>query len=346
LRRAKIGDRWIGDGYPCFISFEPGATHTGLESAKKLAKAAADAGGDAIKFQTVYADELIASRETSDWVEFQTPEGWKKSRVYDDIKRRELSPEEWKELKAYCDDLGLLFISCPSGARSVDLLAEMDVAAFKIAKSDVNNRYLIKLVAEQGKPVIVDARQKFEDVEVACKICEDAGVKDIVIMHCPSGYPAEYAGVHLSVIPRIKEIFNYPVAYSDHSVGDHMNFVALGMGVDFIEKTITLDKTTKAVEHFMSLEPDEAKEFVRKIRDAEKAFGDSRVIFKSRVKEDHRRSVMAARDIRKGQTITIEDLTFKRPGFYFPVDRYGEVVGKRATRDLKAGEFLTGDDFK
>lgn len=346
MRKAKIGDRWVGDGYPTFISFEPGATHTGLESAKKLAKAAADAGADAVKFQTTYADELISSRESSDKVKFKTPEGWKKSSVYEDMKRRELSPEEWRELKAYCDDLGLLFISCPSGPRTIELLGEMDIAAIKVVKSDINNRYLIKLIAEQGKPVIFDARQKFEDVEIGCRICEDAGIKDIVIMHCPSGYPAEYAGIHLNVIPRIKEIFDYPVAYSDHSVGYYMNFVALGMGANFIEKTITLDKRAKAAEHFMSLEPDEAKEFVKKIREAEEALGDSRVIFKQRVKKDHLRSVMIAQDIDKGQTITIDDLTFKRPGYYFPVNRYEEVVGKKATRDLKAGEFISEDDFE
>ncbi|MCK5175046.1 MAG: N-acetylneuraminate synthase family protein, partial [Planctomycetes bacterium] len=258
---------------------------------------------------------------------------------------RELTADEWHQLKAYCDDLGILFISTPSGPGTVDLLAEMNVAAIKVAKSDVNNRYLIKLIAEKGLPVIMDAREKFEDVEVGISICEQAGIDDIVIMHCPSGYPAEYAGIHLKAIPHIKNIFGYPVAYSDHSMGDSMNYAALGLGVNFIEKTITLDKTADAVEHYMSLEPQEVSRFIENIRNIEQAFGNPRVIFNSRVNALHRRSIMTAKEIRKGEIFSIDSLSFKRPGTHLSVEHCEEVVGSKATRDLKAGMFLEGDDF-
>lgn len=343
MKHARIGNKIVGDGYPCFISLEPGATHTGLESAKALARTAAEGGADAVKFQTIDTDEVMSSEEIM--IKYSTVSGKKAESVYDALKRRELTADEWRQLKAYCDDLGILFISTPSGPGTVDLLAEMNVAAIKVAKSDVNNRYLIKLIAEKGLPVIMDAREKFEDVEVGIRICEQAGINDIVIMHCPSGYPAEYAGIHLKAIPHIKNIFGYPVAYSDHSMGDSMNYAALGLGVNFIEKTITLDKTVDAVEHYMSLEPQEVRGFVENIRSIEQAFGNPRVIFNSRVNTLHRRSIMAAKPIKKGEVFSVESLSFKRPGMHLSVEHYEEVVGSKATRDLEAGVFLERGDF-
>jgi len=344
MKCAKIGDKTVGDGYPCFISMEPGATHTGLESAKELAKAARDGGADAVKFQTIDTDETMSSEEIM--IEYTTVGEKKKESVYDALKRRELTFDEWRELKSYCDELGILFISAPSGPRTIDLLAEMNVAAIKVAKADVNNRYLIKLIAEKGLPVIMDAREKFEDVAVGIDICEKSGIQDIVIMHCPSGYPAEHAGIHLKAIPHIKSIFDYPVAYSDHSIGDCMNYAALGFGVNFIEKTITLDRSTDAVEHYMSLEPQEIRHFIDTIRDIEKAFGNPRIIFNSRVNVLHRRSIMTATRIKKGQTFTLESLAFKRPGTHISVERYEEIIGKKATRDLEVGVFLEERDFE
>ncbi|MBE3123373.1 MAG: N-acetylneuraminate synthase family protein [Planctomycetes bacterium] len=344
MKCAKIGNKMVGDGYPCFISLEPGATHTGLESAKRLVKAAVDAGADAVKFQTIDTDELMSQEEIL--IEYQSAAGKRRESVYQALKRRELSFDEWRELKAYCDELGILFISTPSGPRTVDLLAEIGAAAIKVAKSDINNRHLIGLIAGKGLPVIMDAREKFEDVEVGISICEKAGIQDIVIMHCPSGYPTEHAGIHLKALPHIKEIFGYPVAYSDHSVGEFMNFVALGLGANFIEKTISLDRTTDAVEHFMSLEPADLRRFIENLRSAEEAFGNPRIIFSSRVNPMHRRSIMAARDLKKGEVITLEHLAFKRPGTHLSVECYESVVGKKASRDIAAGRFLEMGDFQ
>ncbi|MFB6088404.1 MAG: N-acetylneuraminate synthase family protein [Candidatus Aenigmatarchaeota archaeon] len=346
MKTVKIGDKQVGKGHPCFISVEPGATHTGLESAKKLSKAAKEAGADAVKFQTVVAEEIMSPQSHNIMVEFETPKGRKKESIYDALKRRELSFDEWRELKEYCDDLGILFISTPSGPATVDLLAEMEVAAIKVSKSDVNNRYLIKLIAEKKLPVIIDAREKFQDVEAGIRICEEQGIRDVIIMHCPSGYPAEHAGIHLSTIPHIRGIFGYPVAYSDHSLGDYMNYAALGLGADFLEKTITLDKSTDAVEHYMSLEPAEVEVFIKRVREIEKAFGNPRVKFNSRVKDATRRSIMTKRKIPKGKIIEVDDLTFKRPGTYISVERYEDIIGRKAIKDIESDTFLCENDFE
>jgi sialic acid synthase SpsE len=346
MKNVKIGDKIIGDGNPCFISVEPGATHTGLESAKKLAKAAKEAGADAVKFQTVITEEMMSHEAKNLMIEFGTKDGKKKESIYDALKRRELTFDEWRKLKNYCDEIGILFISTPSGPSTVDLLADLNVAAIKVSKSDVNNTYMIRLIAKKKLPVILDAREKFQDVENAIRICEEEGNENIIIMHCPSGYPAEYAGIHLKVIPFIKEIFEKPVAYSDHSIGDFMNYAALGFGANMLEKTITLDRYTNAVEHFMSLEPAEIKEFIKRVREVEKAFGNPRIIFNSRVKAANRRSIMTKRKIPKGKIIEINDLTFKRPGTHISVERYEEIIGKKAARDIELDVFISENDFE
>lgn len=344
MRTVKIGDRLVGEGHPVFISFEAGATHSGLDSAKALCKAAKEGGADAVKFQTVRAKDLLVTKETL--IEFENAQGKQSERVYDALERRELSFDDWRRLKEYCDELGLLFVSTPSGPETVDLLAEIGAHAIKVSKSDINHRLLIEHMASKKLPIILDGRERFEDVEQAARICEAKGMYDIVIMHCPSGYPAAHAGIHLKAIRHIKDIFGYPVGYSDHSVGTAMNYAAIALGADFIEKTITLDRNTNAVEHYMSLEPHELADFVKQVRAVEAAIGDPRIIFNSRVKAEHRRSVILRRAVKAGQVITLEDLDYRRPGTHIPADRYEEVVGHKAKRDLAIGEFPQFGDIE
>jgi N,N'-diacetyllegionaminate synthase len=344
MRAVKIGNRLVGEGQPVFISFEAGATHAGLDSAKLLCRAAKDAGADAVKFQTVRANDLLMTRETQ--IEFETAKGKQIESVYGALERRELTFDDWRRLKDYCDSLDLAFISTPSGPETVDLLADIGAAAIKVSKSDINHRVLIDYMARKGVPLILDGRERFEDVEQAARICEGNGLREIVIMHCPSGYPAQHAGIHLKAIRHIKDIFGYPVGYSDHSVGTAMNFAAIALGADFIEKTITTDKHTQAVEHYMSLEPHELKQFVADVRAVESALGDPRIIFSSRVKAEHRRSVLTRRAIKQGEVIQLTDLDFKRPGTQIPADRYEDIVGHKAARDLPAGEFFKFSDLE
>jgi len=343
MRSVKIGGRQVGEGHPVFISFEAGATHGGLDSARALCKAAAEAGADAVKFQTVRATDLMTKDAQ---IEFETPSGRRSESVRGALERRELGFDDWKRLKDYCDKLKLAFISTPSGPETVDLLAEIGAAAIKVSKSDVNHRVLIDYIARKRLPVILDGRERFEDVEQAARICESHGLLDIVVMHCPSGYPAQHAGIHLRAIRHIKEIFGYPVGYSDHSVGTAMNFAAIALGADLIEKTITADRRTEAVEHYMSLEPHELAAFVKEVRAVEAALGDPRIIFSSRVNAEHRRSIQARHAIRAGAVIRLEDLDFRRPGTRLAADRYEEVVGRTAARDIPAGEFLSAADLR
>lgn len=339
--KVKIGNKFIGDGEPCMISLEPGATHTGLESAKKLAKAVAESGADAIKFQvfrTGDSDRLMRQRDI--YVEYQTPEGKHKETVYEALKRRELSEKDWTELRSYCKKLNLLFIASPYFLDAVDFLAKIKVDAIKVSKADINNLYMVEYIAKKGLPVILDGRENFEIVEKSVERCERAGNKNIIIMHCPSGYPSADAGVHLLAIRTIKELYKYPVGFADHSMGSLMNYPAVALGAKLLEVTVTLDKKTDAVEHYMSLEPYELKEFVAKVRKIEEALGNPRIIFSSRVKDSSRRSFVAKVNIKKGEKVTIDKVEFKRPGTHIPVSDIDKVLGKKTKQDIAADDFL------
>ena len=342
MKKVKIGNKLIGEGEPCFISLEPGATHTGIESAKKLLKAVADSGADAVKFQTFLtndADKMMGRKDIM--VEFTTPAGEKKETVYEALKRRELSKEEWKELVGYAKELGILFITAPYFLETVDFLVEIGVDAIKVSKGDINNVMMIDYVSKKNLPVILDGREKFEDVNKAVEVCEKNGNEQLIIMHCPSGYPVKHSGVHLKAIKTMKEIYDYPVGFADHSKGGLMNYAAVALGADMLEKTITLDRETEKVEHFMSLEPQELKGFVEDIRALEEAMGNSRIIFKSRVKESARRSFVAKKNIRAGEEISSNLLDFKRPGDAgISCGDYEMIVGRKVKKDVKKDEFL------
>lgn len=315
MKTVSIGNKKVGNGEACFISLEPSATYTDLEGAKKLAKASSEACADAVKFQTLFpgdSDRILGKKDLK--VNFSTPTGKKDESMYDAIKRRELTKEQWRELANYAKKLNLMFISSPYFLETVDFLVEINVDAIKVSKGDINNVILIEKIAKTKLPIILDGREKFEDVERAIKICEDNGNEQIVIMHCPSGYPAESSDVHLNAIKTIHEKYDYPVGFADHSLGDVMNYAAVAMGANMLEKTIALDKTAERSEHYMSLEPHELKSFIQNIRSVESAMGTSEILKSSRVSEDLRRCFVAKRDIQKGEKVSISALDFRRPG--------------------------------
>lgn len=340
----RIGNKIVGDGSPCFVSFEIGATVDGIKSARKLIDTIAESGADAVKVQTIFVDEILSAEDSN--VDYTNAAGEKKSTsIAQTLKKRELSREQWHELKALCDKKGLLFVSSPSGPKALTLLAELGAHAIKVSKSDINHYHFIKQVADTGIPVILDGREDVKHLRESFKICDEADNENVMVMHCPSGYPADKAGIHLNALLSLKEMFHCPIGYSDHTVGEHLNYTALALGTNFLEKTLTLDKTIEDVEHSMSLEPREATDFVNRVREVEAAFGDRNVIHSSRVNVSTRRSIQAARNIKSGSTLSIDDITFLRPGRYMPADQYMNAVGKTASKDIAKGEWLKAEDL-
>ncbi len=342
-KKLRIGNRTVGEGEPCFIVLEAGPTIYDFESGKALCKAAADCGADAIKFQIMDVDRLMGDKSVD--FTYGTAEGNVTERLYDILKRRELPVAQWKELKRYCDELGILFFSTAFFPEEVELLKEIGSCAIKIAAADINHPFLIGYAAKAGLPIILDARGTLEELERAVSICRGNGNDDIMIMHCPPGYPCKDEEINFSVLRYLKEKFGCPVGFSDHSVDALMDYACMGFGADCIEKTITLDKTTRSAEHYMSLEPHELKGFVENVRKIERAVGRPKDVFALRPGFAGRRSLVAFKDLKKGAVLKLEDLDFRRPGSGITADRYEEFLGKRLRTDVRKDNFLKEDMF-
>jgi N,N'-diacetyllegionaminate synthase len=349
-----FGKRQVGGGAPCFITFEAGPTHSGLESAKRLVTLAAKAGGDAVKFQILDPDRLVADkalpfsyevlidRETGVTEPVTEP-------LYDILKRRAMSHDEWRALKRHADRCGVAFFATVGFPDEIDLLKELKCDSIKIASADVNHLPLIRRAAESGMCLQLDTgSSSIGEIEAAVDVIRDTGNDNIIIHHCPSGYPARLESINLNVIPTLKRMFPYPIAYSDHTPGWEMDVAALALGVDLIEKSITEDRTTRSIEHMFSLEPAEMAGFVRAIREVEQAMGGNRRILHEVERERRmvgRRSICAARDMMAGQVLADADLDYRRPGRGIPPDQFRAVVGKRLTRPKAAGEAFDWADF-
>lgn len=353
-KTVSFGRRKIGEGHPCCIVLEAGPTHDGLETAKKLVKHAAESGADAVKFQILDPDRLVAdkkqmfsydilvNRETGESKTVESP-------LYDLLASRSMEKEEWRELKAYSDDLGLAFFSTVGFEDEIELLVDLKCDSIKIASADVNHIPLIKLAAQTGMCIQLDTgNSTLGEIEQAVDAIVSQGNENIVIHQCPSGYPARLNSVNLQIIPTLKQMFGYPAAYSDHVPGWEMDIAAVAMGANMVEKTITLDRMTPSVEHIMSIEPAEMSAFVKAIRDVETAMGTSRRIMSAeeRQKRDAiRRSIFLKGPAKKGQKLSDVAVEFRRPGYGIGPDFYEQLSDATFTRDIPEGERLSFSDL-
>lgn len=350
-----FGRRQVGGGAPCFITFEAGPTHSGLESAKRLVTLAAKAGGDAVKFQILDPDRLVADKSLpfSYEVLVDRESGATETvtePLYDILARRAMRPDEWRELKKHADQCGVAFFATVGFPDEVDLLEQLKCDSIKIASADVNHLPLIKRAARTGMCLQLDTgNSSIGEIEAAVDVIREAGNDNIIIHHCPSGYPARLESINLNVIPTLKRMFPHPIAYSDHTPGWEMDVAALALGADLIEKSITEDRTTRSIEHIFSLEPAEMAAFVRTIRDVEKAMGTTRRVLHAEEKRRRlaaRRSVCAARDLSAGHTLTEADLDYRRPGFGIAPDQIDRLLGRTLAADKKAGESFSWSDLQ
>lgn len=350
----QIEEKKIGDGCPCFIVFEAGPTHCGVESAKKLVHSAAEAGADAIKFQILDPDRLIYDKlrmfDYNVLVDRKTGKVEKVSEpLYDILCRRALKKEQWHDIKKYCDELGILFFATVGFYDEVDFLNEINCNSIKIASVDVNHYPLMRYVARKGIPIQMDTgNATISEIEMAVDVIQSEGYDDIIIHQCPSGYPAHLQSINLKMIKTLKQMFPFPIAFSDHTPGWDMDIAAVALGANLIEKTITLDKTTRSVEHIMSLEPDEMVYFVKAIRNLEIALGNNRRVMSQKQKYDRligRRSTYLAQSVKKGQKLSDVKIEFSRPGYGLGPDMYEKYVNATFRKDFQQGYQLEMNDL-
>ena len=332
-----------------------GATHDGVDYAKKLIKHASDSKADAVKFQIFDPNELISDKtiefDFEILVDRNTNETKKISEnLFDIFVRRSLNFEQWTELKTYSDSLGLTFFATIGDELGLDFVKKVGCHSIKIASADVNYFPFLKEVAKSGISIQLDTgNSTIGEIADAIDIIKTEGNSEIIIHNCPSGYPAIPSSINLNMIKSLKNMFNCPVAYSDHSVGFDMDIAAVAIGANLLEKTITLDKTTPRVEHIMSLEPKEMEEFVKKIREIEIAMGSSRRIFTEIEKEKRlkvRRSICAGMDYKKNTQVKDMILKYKRPGYGIPPNQLNEILNKKLNKDIKEGSQLSFNDLE
>jgi sialic acid synthase SpsE len=352
MRRVRIGDRWCGDGHPVFIVFEAGPTHAGFDSARRLIEVAAEARADAIKFQILRADRLIGQADVEITYKVLNGHGEQEDvteRLLTILERRALTDAEWIELKHHADRLGITFFATVDYPETLALVESMGCHAVKVASGDLNHHPWLERVARSGLPVMVDTGSStIGEVERAVDICMAAGNDDVIIHHCPSGYPARLESINLRIIGTLRHMFDVPIAFSDHTPGWDMDVAAVALGANMVEKTLTLDRQTRSAEHIMSVEPSEAGSFVQAIRDVEIALGRPRRLMseeEAKGKLRARRSLFAARALRRGERLVEEAIDWRRPGTGIVPAELPYALGRALARDVAVGTMLTWQDL-
>jgi N,N'-diacetyllegionaminate synthase len=332
----------------CFIIAEAGVNHNGdINIAKKLVDLAYEAGTDAIKFQTFKAENLVTKDASkADYQKKSTKDGTQ----YEMLKKLELSYDEHVILKRYCEEKGILFISTPFDFESVDLLEKLNIPLYKISSGDLTNIPLLRYIGKLNKPMIISTGMaSLGEVETAVDAIKKVGNEKISLLHCTSNYPTAYNDVNLNAMTTLKNAFKLPVGYSDHTEGIEVPIAAVSMGAEIIEKHFTLDKNMEGPDHKASLNPMELKAMVSSIRNIEKALGDG--IKRCNENEENtkkvaRKSIVARINIRKGESITYENVTFKRPSGGLSPVFIDEIIGKVAVKDILIEDFITFDNIK
>jgi N,N'-diacetyllegionaminate synthase len=328
-----------------FIIAEAGVNHNGsLALAKKMVDAVADIGADAIKFQTFKAEAIASAAAPKAHYQRRTTDG--REGQLEMLKRLELDEAAHVELAGYCRKKGIRFISSPFDMESVDLLKRLGLKVFKIPSGEIINLPYLRKIGSLGKKVILSTGMAdMREIRNALKTLISSGTKrgDIVVLHCVTEYPAPVSSVNLKAMGSIRKAFGVEVGYSDHTTGIAMPIAAVALGARVIEKHFTLDKRMKGPDHKASLEPPEFKIMVDSIRDVEKAMGrgakrPSYCEFKNR--RAIRKSIVAARDIARGEIFDESNITTKRPGSGVSPARWDDVIGKAANKNYKKDEPL------
>lgn len=322
---------------------EAGVNHNGdINLAYKMVDEAKKAGADIIKFQTA-KPELVISKfaQKADYQKVTT--GGDESQL-EMCRKIHLKFEEYIPLKAYCEKAGIKFLSTPFDLDSIDFLEEIGCDIWKIPSGEITNLpYLIK-IAQTNKPIILSTGMcNMEEVAVAIDTLNKYGAGKISLLHCTTEYPAPYKDINLNAMCKMKDKFGLEVGYSDHTVGIEIPIAAVAMGATIIEKHFTLDKTMEGPDHKASLEPDELKAMIDGIRNVEAALGDGVKVPSESEKKNiaiARKSIVAKRKIAKGETLTEENITTKRPGNGISPMKWFEVLGTTAKRDFEEDELL------
>lgn len=326
-----------------YIIAEAGVNHNGnLTLAKEMVDVAKVSGVDCIKFQTFISDKIVSKNAKK--ADYQKKLTNISENQLDMLRKIELSFDDFIELNKYCKLREIQFLSTAFDFDSIDFLNGLDMEIWKIPSGEITNLpYLIK-IAKSHKPVILSTGMStLDEVGEAINVLNTNGCGDMTILHCTTEYPAPYVDVNLKVMDTLRQKFNVPVGYSDHTNGIEISIAAVAMGATVIEKHFTLNKNMEGPDHKASLEPYELKEMVNAIRNVELGLGNGdKKPAKSEMKNIAiaRKSIIASNPINKGEVFTVENLTVKRPGNGISPMKWFEVLGQKATKDFVEDELI------
>lgn len=328
-----------------FIIAEAGVNHNGsVELAKKLIDVASISGADAVKFQTFKAEKLVSKNAQKADYQKQTTNNSESQ--FDMIKKLELDLETHKELISYCKTKNIMFLSTPFDHDSIELLSDLGLEIFKIPSGEITNLPYLRHIGKLNKKVILSTGMaRLGEIEDALDVLILAGTKkeNITVLHANTMYPTPMEDVNLKAMVTIGNTFDIAYGYSDHTLGIEVDIAAVAMGACCIEKHFTLDCTMEGPDHKASLEPDELKAMVKAIRNIELAFGSGvKKPSKSEIPNMQiaRKSIVAKLDIKKGDKLSEENITIKRPGNGINPMRWDEIVGTIATKDYNEDELI------
>lgn len=338
-----------------FIVAEIGCNHNGDPAlAKKMVDVAKECGVDAVKFQTFKADKLISKYAPK--AEYQKVTTGTADSQLEMTRKLELPYEEFVKLEAYARSLGVEVFSTPFDFESIDFLASQQQKVWKIPSGELTNLPYLEKIARlpiEGKTIVISTGMAtIEETKASLKVLEDNGVakKDITILHCNTEYPTPYEDVNLNAFHQLKQEFgDYSLGFSDHSAGYFAGLAAVPYGITFIEKHFTLDKNFEGPDHKASVTPEELKLLCEGIRAVEKSLGSSeKLVTNSEAKNKivARKSIIAARPIKKGEIFTTENITTKRPGNGISPMFWYDVLGKEAQQDFEEDQLIQDSRFE
>lgn len=324
-----------------YIIAEAGVNHNGdVQIAKQLCLAAKNAGADAVKFQTWITDNIITKNVKQ--ADYQAENTGRNESQYEMLKKLELTFDQFREIKKYCDEIGIEFASTADDEESLDFLVDLGIPFIKVGSGDVGNISYLRYIGSKKRPVILSTGMStLADVEVSLKALRDGGATDIKLLHCTTNYPCPFDSVNLKAMDTLHNAFGLEVGYSDHTVGIEVPVSAVARGAIIIEKHFTLDCNMEGPDHLASTEPEEFKKMVDSIRNIEKALGTgikqpteaekdiSKVVLKR---------IVAKQTIHEGETITEKSICVKRNEKGLPASAWDIIIGTKARRTFDTDE--------
>ena len=345
MNKFKISNFLIGNTKTPFIIAEAGVNHNGsISIGKKMIDVAANAGADAIKFQSFITDEIILKNAPKATYHKITTGSDQRLSWYNLLKTQEMNSKMHIELFRYCKKKKIIFLSTPYDEKSADFLEILGVKAFKIASTDNNNLKLLSHIAKKKLPIILSSgMMDMKTLKQSITEIKKNKNSKIAILQCTSNYPCKLENANLLLIKEFKKKFKMPIGFSDHTEGNLASIIATSYGAAIIEKHFTLSKKMSGPDHAMSMDPTELKKFISDLKNISKLSGlKEKKVLKCELENFYKlkKSLISKINIKKGQKIQISMISAKRPGTGIRANEIKSILSKRSIKNIKKNSIL------